>query len=52
MTALHPNGCRHCGLPRDYPAHARQWTPSAGWHTWTAPTQQQIKARMLDRRDR
>ncbi|MFJ2217832.1 hypothetical protein ACIQVO_36555 [Streptomyces sp. NPDC101062] len=43
-----PNSCRHCGLDRY--DHARQRTTHAGWHTWTAPDQALIKARMLTRR--
>lgn len=42
-----PNGCRLCGIER--PGHAIQ-AGSDGSHTWTAPTEQQIKARMLARR--
>lgn len=45
-----PSGCRHCGI--DQREHARRWKPPAGWHQWTAPTQQQIKDRMLARRAR
>ena len=49
------DGCRHCGIPQrstpDNPRyHAQQWTEAAGWHGWTAPTQDQIKVRMLARR--
>jgi hypothetical protein len=49
------NGCRHCGVPErstpDNPRyHAQQWTEGVGWHGWTQPTQDQIKARMLARR--
>lgn len=47
-----PSGCRHCGI--DERGHARRWTPPSkdgpGWHQWTPPTQEQIKARMLARR--
>lgn len=43
-----PNGCRWCGLPEH--GHANRWKPPAGWHQWTAPTQQQIKDRMTARR--
>lgn len=41
-----PNGCRHCGI--DQRGHAIQVTAD-GSHTWEAPTQQQIKERMLAR---
>ena len=42
-----PNGCRLCGI--DQRSHAIQAGPD-GSHTWTAPTQQQIKDRMQARR--
>ncbi|ACX71162.1 hypothetical protein pZL12.85 [Streptomyces phage ZL12] len=48
MPTPRPNGCRHDGI--DQRAHARQWTPEAGWHTWEQPTQEQIKDRMRGRR--
>ena len=50
MTArlVNPNGCRHCGI--DQRGHGRQWTPEAGSHAWTAPTDAQRKARMKDPR--
>lgn len=44
-----PSGCRHCGLDRRL--HFQRWTDAAGWHKWEHPTQEQIKARMLERRD-
>lgn len=43
-----PNGCQHCDL--DQRGHAQQWKPPVGWHKWTPPTQDQIKARMRARR--
>lgn len=43
-----PSGCRHCGIARH--DHARRWTKEAGWHAWEHPTQEQFKARMLERR--
>jgi hypothetical protein len=43
-----PSACRHCDLPCH--GHARQWTQAAGLHPWTAPTDQQILARMQARR--
>lgn len=49
MADLIPSGCRHCGVERR--AHFRRWSAGAGWHGWTAPTQEQIKARMLARRE-
>lgn len=42
------NACRHCPIPER--RHFQRWTDAAGWHTWTAPTTEQIKARMLARR--
>ncbi|MEU0098241.1 hypothetical protein [Streptomyces sp. NPDC006267] len=53
MTARHhtappPNGCQHCGVVER--EHMQRWKPPAGWHKWTAPTQDQIKARMRARR--
>lgn len=30
----------------------QHWTTEAGWHPWTQPTQQQIKARMRARRNK
>ena len=42
-----PMGCRLCGIDRR--GHAIQYGP-AGRHTWTAPTQAQIKDRMRARR--
>lgn len=42
-----PNGCRLCGIERR--GHAIQ-AGADGSHTWTAPTQQQLKTRMLARR--
>src|SRR5689334_11642771 len=42
-----PGGCQHCGIPeRD---HMTRWTPGAGRHKWTAPSQNQVKARMQAR---
>jgi len=43
-----PNGCRRCGI--DERGHAIQ-VGVDGSHTWEAPTQEQIKERMLARRD-
>ena len=42
------DGCRHCGLPAR--EHMQRWEPGPGWHKWAAPTQDQIKDRMLARR--
>ena len=46
MTATAPMGCRLCGIERR--GHAIQYGP-AGRHTWTQPTEQQIKDRMRAR---
>lgn len=44
-----PSGCRHCGVAhRD---HMQRYTGAAGWHRYAPPTTDQIKARMLSRRD-
>lgn len=43
-----PSACRHCDRPRQ--EHFQRWTTEAGWHKWTAPTQEQILARMKARR--
>jgi hypothetical protein len=48
MNGPTPSGCRHCGITRR--EHARRWSPGPGWHAWTPPTQDQIKARMHARR--
>lgn len=45
---LTPSGCQHCGVERH--DHFQRWTTKAGWHKWTAPTQEQIKERMQARR--
>ncbi|MFI1472092.1 hypothetical protein [Streptomyces wuyuanensis] len=47
------NGCRHCGVPER--EHMQRWSRrdgerGPGWHTWTQPTQEQIKERMRRRR--
>lgn len=40
--------CRHCPFGKH--EHMQRWTNAVGWHQWTQPTQEQIKARMLARR--
>lgn len=47
MKTPNPMGCARCGIDRR--GHAIQ-AGSDGSHTWQAPTQQQIKERMLARR--
>jgi hypothetical protein len=44
-----PFGCRWCGT--EHGGHGRRWMPGKGLHRWGQPTQAQIKARMLARRD-
>lgn len=44
-----PFGCRWCGTERGH--HGRSWMPGHGVHAWVQPTQAQIKARMLARRN-
>ncbi|MEU6168040.1 hypothetical protein [Streptomyces tanashiensis] len=48
VLALAPSACRWCGIEER--AHFQQWKAPVGWHTWQAPTQEQIKARMVARR--
>ena len=43
-----PSGCTFCGIGER--RHGRQWHDPAGWHAWTAPTESQIRIRMLNRR--
>jgi hypothetical protein len=48
-TTPPPSGCRWCG--RDQYNHGCWYVPRRGFHTWVQPTQAQIKARMLARRN-
>ena len=48
VNSKNPNGCKHCGI--DYQIHCQRYHDDVGWHGWTQPTQDQIKARMLKRR--
>ena len=48
-TAPTPYGCRWCGAGRR--SHGQLFLPRRGFHRWEQPTQAQIKARMLARRD-
>ncbi|MFE7077499.1 hypothetical protein ACFU96_46240 [Streptomyces sp. NPDC057620] len=41
-----PQGCSRCGVPER--EHMQRFKD--GWHHWIAPTQEQVKARMLARR--
>ena len=44
-----PNGCRWCGIEQR--GHARQYKPPVGWHEWEQPTSEQVKVRMLARKN-
>lgn len=44
-----PGACRWCGRPRD--GHYQRWIEPVGWHTFTEPTDEQRKTRMLAKRD-
>lgn len=48
-TAPTPFGCRWCGTEQG--GHGRRWMPGKGIHAWEQPTEAQIKARMLARRN-
>ncbi|MFF7949073.1 hypothetical protein [Streptomyces griseorubiginosus] len=48
-TAPTPSGCRWCG--REQYGHMQLFLPRRGFHQWEQPTQAQIKARMLARRN-
>jgi hypothetical protein len=48
-TAPTPFGCRWCGTEEG--GHGRRWIPGKGLHAWEQPTERQIKARMLARRN-
>jgi hypothetical protein len=43
-----PSACRWCGVERH--DHWGRWADPVGWHQYVTPTQEQIKARMLERR--
>lgn len=45
-----PFGCRWCGIARGWD-HCQLWIPGRGFHVWQQPTQAQVKARMLARRN-
>ena len=44
-----PFGCRWCDVEAS--GHARRWQPIVGMHSWQQPTEAQIKARMIARRN-
>lgn len=48
-TAPTPFGCRWCGTEQG--GHGRRWMPGKGLHGWERPTERQIKARMVARRN-
>ncbi|MDX2800145.1 hypothetical protein [Streptomyces scabiei] len=48
-TAPTPFGCRWCGDEQRH--HGRQWMAGHGMHSWVRPTEAQMKARMLARRN-
>jgi hypothetical protein len=48
LFALAPFGCRNCGIP--LAEHGRRYTERIGVHSWTRPTERQIKNRMRVRR--
>jgi hypothetical protein len=48
VADMPPSGCSWCGLAqRD---HYSRYVAVVGWHRYTVPSQEQIKARMLARR--
>ena len=48
-TAPPPFGCRWCGAEQS--VHGRRFLPRRGMHAWERPTERQMKARMLARRN-
>jgi hypothetical protein len=50
-TAPTPGGCRWCGVNERSHPFGPTWLPGRGFHGWERPTQAQIKARMLARRN-
>lgn len=49
-VTVEPSACAHCGVPKR--EHFRRWNAGVSWHKHVAPSQEQIKARMLARRSR
>ena len=45
-----PNACRWCGIDQRH--HGRQYTNTAGWHTWGQLVASQIRTRLLARHKR
>lgn len=50
MSPPSPNACRWCG--RDKREHGIEWAASVRYHSWSAPTGAQRRARMRARRRR
>ena len=50
-TTPTPNGCRWCGIGERTHPFGPTWLPGRGFHLWEQPTQAQIKARMVARRN-
>lgn len=50
-TTPTPNGCRWCGIGERTHPFGPTWLPGRGFHVWEQPTQAQIKARMVARRN-
>lgn len=46
---LNPYGCTWCGAGKH--EHAILWHRAVGFHGWTAPTDAQVKQRMLANRE-
>lgn len=44
-----PSACRWCGQPQG--THGQWWRPGKGYHQYETPTQAQMKARMVARRN-
>lgn len=47
---VNPHGCTWCAVGKH--EHAVTWHKSVGYHSWAAPTDTQIKERMLANRER
>jgi hypothetical protein len=50
LSAPYPNACRWCGLEKR--EHGIEWAASKRYHSWSAPTVAQRRARMRARRGR
>lgn len=47
---IDPNACQYCNV--SHKNSYSTWHPEIGWHYWVHPTDEQIKARMIERRNR